>query len=221
MRISRKYSSRPDLPARAFTLIELLIVVGIISILALIAVPNFLEAQIRSKVSRAKSDMRTITVAIEAYSVDNTSQYPAPDFPYWRLPHGFGSDTPGIDYRAYGMTTPIAYLTSIPTDPFPGTNDSIEDLQFSNPGYWYATKAFYAQIIPGVKEVEYPWKVSYTAEASTDPTQNNPKWDLLSHGPDRILKHIGLDDECDQPMKYQYDPTNGTVSVGNIVRVGP
>jgi prepilin-type N-terminal cleavage/methylation domain-containing protein len=33
---------------QAFTLIELLIVVAIIAILAAIAVPNFLEAQVRS-----------------------------------------------------------------------------------------------------------------------------------------------------------------------------
>ncbi len=55
---------------RGFTLIELLIVVAIIAILAAIAVPNFLEAQVRSKVSRVKSDMRTLATGIEAYYVD-------------------------------------------------------------------------------------------------------------------------------------------------------
>ena len=55
---------------KAFTLIELLIVVAIIAILAAIAVPNFLEAQVRAKVSRVKADERSLTNAIEMYRVD-------------------------------------------------------------------------------------------------------------------------------------------------------
>ncbi len=58
--------------SRGFTLIELLIVVLIIAILAAIAVPNFLEFQTRSKVSRAVSDMRSIATAVEAYMVVRT-----------------------------------------------------------------------------------------------------------------------------------------------------
>jgi type II secretion system protein G len=58
-----------------FTLIELLVVVAIIAILAAIAVPNFLAAQTRAKVARARNDLRVASGALEAYRVDN-GRYP-------------------------------------------------------------------------------------------------------------------------------------------------
>src|SRR5438874_2644032 len=99
----------------AFTLIELLIVVAIIAILAAIAVPNFLEAQTRAKVSRSLNDMRAAATALEAYAVDNNS-YP---------PHGevlangtinFPAIQAGLTTIEYlpdrPLTTPIEYLTA-------------------------------------------------------------------------------------------------------------
>jgi len=67
---------------KGFTLIELLIVVAIIAILALIAVPNFLEAQTRSKVSRCKADMRSLATGMESYVLD-WNQYPRETIMAW------------------------------------------------------------------------------------------------------------------------------------------
>ena len=107
---------------KAFTLIELLIVVAIIAILAAIAVPNFLEAQTRSKVSRGRADMRSISVALEAYTVD-FNQYPL----VGSSQANAGVDVMrslGVESRTYSLpvtlSTPIAYMTSIPKDAFNG-----------------------------------------------------------------------------------------------------
>lgn len=55
---------------RAFTLIEVLFIMATVMILAAIAVPNFLEAQTRSKYSRMRSDMAQISAALRAYESD-------------------------------------------------------------------------------------------------------------------------------------------------------
>src|SRR5205085_597888 len=94
---------------RAFTLIELLIVVAIIAILAAIAVPNFLEAQTRAKVSRSKSDLRNFATALESYAVDNNSHYP-PYGPYVPITLVPATDPQALNPRF--ITTPIAYMTS-------------------------------------------------------------------------------------------------------------
>ncbi|MBD3267715.1 prepilin-type N-terminal cleavage/methylation domain-containing protein [bacterium] len=94
---------------KAFTLIELLIVVAIIGILAAIAVPNFLNAQTRAKISRVQADQKNVATALEQYRVDNNS-YP-PDATN-RKPVGL-----------YMLTSPVSYIATIPRDPFLSIED--------------------------------------------------------------------------------------------------
>lgn len=157
---------------RAFTLIELLIVVGIIAILALIALPNILEAQVRSKTSRARADMRSLATALESYATDS-NKYPPRD-PDDVVPERF--------------TTPIAYMTSIPNDVFRRDSLPIREHRYG-----------YHNVRQEVDEQAPNWP-------PTD-LKRYGDWRFFSYGPrQEYLAYI------------PYDPTNGTVSDGNIIR---
>jgi prepilin-type N-terminal cleavage/methylation domain-containing protein len=177
---------------KGFTLIELLIVVAIIAILAAIAVPNFLEAQVRSKVSRAKEDMRSIAVALEAFAVDQ-NKYP----------------DSGTNWPLPVLTTPIAYMTSIPQQPwrfagYPGTPRVTDDWR----EYPYRSDA-HAHLFGDLLGMSYGYPRIYV-------------WALQCYGPDQ-KDDYGYWYWWPAPVHLNriYDPTNGTVSSGDIIRWGP
>jgi prepilin-type N-terminal cleavage/methylation domain-containing protein len=100
---------------KGFTLIELLVVVVIIGILAAIALPNFIGAQKKAKVSQVKSNMHTVQLASESYATDMAGVYSA-------TAAGIAAYYPG------GDNSPNGTAGKFPANPFtPGTNDNPTD----------------------------------------------------------------------------------------------
>ena len=196
---------------RAFTLIELLIVVAIIAILAAIAVPNFLEAQTRAKISRVKADMRSFATAVESYRVD-ANHYPPP----------YGVSVVGRDSLSV-LSTPVAYITTAKLiDPFALQNNNISKVALT-----YEAMNGTNQIIE--KSPRAPFSVAPADPAGAPTTW----WWVASRGPTSKFAGFGANPnpsiqqavfEADQHpdvwLSLVYDSTNGTISTGNIYRAG-
>lgn len=176
----------------SFTLIELLIVVAIIGILAAIAVPNFLNAQLRAKIARAESEQRSIELALETYHLDHNLYPPTNDMAgNWVIP---------ISRRMHPLTTPVAYMASVPIDPFlygpPGVrlNDE-QDASYDTYDY-----------------VESWTLVRFKGREILRPSLRCAEWKVTSAGPDATNTYGDA---------FKFDVTNGLRSWGDIMRHGP
>ncbi len=197
-------SDKRDIEYLGFTLIELLIVVAIIAILAAIAIPNFLQAQVRAKISRVEGELRTLATALESYRVDNDN-YPPENYasPLLVLVDGTTNVYALPDaIKLMPLTTPISYITRLPTDIFDPGNDSVNQIQPHT--YHYAAR----------NDLLYPGAQFFDG-ANEEKLQCD--WILQSYGPDK-----GIDKGLSTYWQFpRYDPTNGTISLGNILLTGP
>ena len=206
MRVCSYSFKRSSCRGSGFTLIELLIVIAIILILIAIALPSFLEAQIRAKVARAKADIRSISIGQEVYYQDRKV---------------YTDDCLGTNPGCIQLTTPIKYMATVPPDPFGrhkssdgnwsflGGFDGVRILAFyhmgtgtwGNESYVKATRALFGS--PSIRDTY----IIYSA----GPTFN--QWE--PGGPTGIFPQP--QEECHWTM---YSPTNGTTSYGGIIRTG-
>ncbi len=184
------------LQKQGFTLIELMTVVTIISILAAIAVPNFLNAIIRAKVARSMAEQELLVWALEMYDVDRDGY---PDNAYTGQP-SLGDLVP--------LTTPVSYLPQIPYDAFiaPTKFERREFVQTKRAGNPYYSYINFLQTNDGQRLSLTP----YALEGSA----NYIVWGM---GP-----AFTLDADPMKPDSFSvYSPSNGTQSAGIITTFGP
>jgi type II secretory pathway pseudopilin PulG len=196
-----------------FSLIELVLLVGIIAILAAIALPNFITAQTQAKVARVKKELKYIGVALEVYRVDNNS-YP------WLRDIGSGPNNRPDNHWTWcglplSLSTPIAYIAEANIwDQFPyiastyyrSTYRYMDNNIFSYLHDNYSWNWIYSDT--WVDDWAYP--VYLTGSYNPSPLRRGKVWMLISVGPN-----------CAFQDWIAYDPTNGTLSNGDIERFGP
>ncbi|MDP8243981.1 MAG: prepilin-type N-terminal cleavage/methylation domain-containing protein [Candidatus Hinthialibacter antarcticus] len=200
--------------SEGFTLIELLIVVAIIGILAAIAVPNFINAQMRAKIAHVQSDFKAMATSMEMYQMDN-NMYPPP-------------------FKLSALTSPISYMSSVPQDIFPPSYDFASAGGQTNPG---ATVSWYRYVygtdnpdVGGSADLKTaqcadywayfpPFLLRSAAVSRANAEGCNSTWLIKSFGPNVNQPSLCGDkgDDC----TFRYDSTNGLISIGDIAVFGP
>jgi prepilin-type N-terminal cleavage/methylation domain-containing protein len=172
-----------------FTLIELLIVVAIVGILAAIAIPNFLQAQVRAKVARVQAEFATCATAVETYNVDH-SVYPIYNGQDRKIPV---PDDAGPHFLPYNLTTPVQYLPKLFDEIFPGRNTPAP--------------------VPMIHEYHY-----FTKEQSPNFFLAREMAIFRAISPYRYyFASNGPDTWCDGAGMSLYDPTNGERSAAETL----
>jgi len=221
---------------RAFTLIELFMVMAIIATLAAIGVPNFLEAQIRSKVVRTHQDMDVLEAALKAYYADYNAYPPTQPNVLEGMHVPWNSDAPVVRTLpplpgVSATPTPTPTPTPSPYGGYGGYGfsppDPLENPTLSSSGWALNVLTTPVAYLSNVLPVDLFAYKRHTPLGYVNLIEAREAFGLGDAGDTRryylFSASPGQADSPPNPLVQEvlpYDPTNGSVSRGTIARYG-
>jgi len=156
---------------------------------------RMIEHNVRERLGQTYGTIHSLSLALEAYYNDNASYPPAVDANGKIVPLGSGGKSVSSGDFPWLVTTPVAYMTSLPAD------------SFTNPPlllpYRYATNGKNFYIISSIgpdSDVDLNIGDFLDREANAD-------------SPFELISRV-------KGSAVEYDPTNGIGSSGDIIRAG-
>lgn len=187
---------------KASRLLGWMIIIAILMIIAAFVIPDFMEPVHRPKTANVRTDLRSISTALEAYYVDD-NRYPLSFSDISRnLFARFGADSPMSSQPTFGLlssgyanlTSPVPFMDRVPYDPFAPAR-----LRHA-PFCYYTDPAGKGWIL---------W--------SAGPDM---KYDLTSRNIGGIYNPANPNMVSDPALlSLTFDPTNGSTSHGDIWRI--
>lgn len=116
---------------KAFTLIELLIVISIVGILTALITTNLQGARSRARDTRRKADLHTIDQSLRLYYND-AKQFPVSDASYQIVGCGTIATPLACSWEGTFATDSSTYVGSLPTDPS-SSSTSVINYQYYSP----------------------------------------------------------------------------------------
>jgi hypothetical protein len=221
-------------PKSSYLFAGLAVLLGIFTLFTWFLLPIFMPQRgVRSQVSRAKGEQNQLATALENYFVDYRC-YPSPGRPSFHKPGtylGDGSFAEDGGIIPICLTTPVAYITYLPIDPFK-----------------YTTRGYYGYGGGPGKDNGAGRPIIDDPKIDSSGIQPKEGWIITSYGPDMVDGNLSMQGgqmlreelcwsdsysrgapdymQCDSTHHLSasgltYDPTNGTVSPGDVWRRGP
>jgi prepilin-type N-terminal cleavage/methylation domain-containing protein len=202
---------------RAFTIIELIVVVVIVALLSAIALSHMQAAQLRTRTTEAKANIREVLNALDVYRLDY-NEYPRARPVADKDPFGVLADT-----QLAVLAAPVSYLSRAAfRDPFAqgGLN-----LRLPYGPMLMQTPLDLANAGSSMMYIDYQ---AYPRLAKL-PQLEMAAVSIISIGPDRqdtlgalrVLPAASFgpyrSSGLRNPVDTEYDPTNGLTSAGDII----